>query len=109
MNDSGIQKLMDGAEAASGEQILTTDAGRAPLHEKQQLDLALSVRRKIRLASFGGHNLVMFAVPKQNGFTQTGSGGKQRLSGWGLYTRIQSQKMFRQQMRDTQSPGLQIV
>src|SRR5882724_5549899 len=76
----------------------------------EQLNLALSARRKICLASFGRRDLILFPIPEKNSLSQTGSGrnhGSSRIMRGG--SRIQGYKVIQRQPLQTQSSSCEIV
>src|SRR5665213_1236782 len=76
-----IQKLVDCAESASGEDQLHTYKFIALFHVAQELDFALGARRKIRVATFRTRNNVPAPTPEQDCFAQPSSSGKHGLRG----------------------------
>src|SRR5438046_2558197 len=57
------EKLVNGAEAAAGENQFPAYLGIAAAHEPKQFDLLLGVRREIGMAAFGRHDAVAATVP----------------------------------------------
>src|SRR6266403_336530 len=67
------EKLVEGAEAATGENEFPAYLRIAAAHEAQQFNLLLGMRREIRVPAFGWHNAIAAAIPHKNRLAKAGT------------------------------------
>ena len=108
--DGGIEKFVDGAEAAAGKNQLKTYLRGAAAHETKQFNLLFGVRGEIGVAAFGGADLIAGAIPDEKGFAQAGARGKQRARSADFWRAgIQNREIGGIEIFDAVAPGSEIV
>src|SRR5258708_38048266 len=75
-----IQDLVNPTEAPPRDNLLAGYVRQLPSQMTEQLNLALSPRRKIRLTTFGRRDLIFRAIPEKNSLSQAGSSRDHSLS-----------------------------
>jgi len=105
-----VEKFVDGAEAAAGENQFKADLRIAAAHETKQFDLLFSVRSEIGVTTFGSANLIAGAIPHEKSFAQAGAGGEKSACATSFrHPGIQNRKVGRIEIFDAVAPGAEIV
>ena len=108
--DVGIQKFVDAAKAAAGENFFARDAGKPLLQEIEELDFAIVARREIGGAALGGSGVISRAIPEEHGFAEASACGDQGFVGVGLGNNfVEREEIVRREFVDAAGGCDQVV